>query len=99
MNSTAFNSVGWTYGDTSWAEQQIFNGYNGHGGVGCYSWGPTSDTYVFFINLQNEVNILWKELNTTLKGNATHPIDVWTTVGKYYVSEISSNGKHFQGKG
>lgn len=78
MNGTAFNSVGWTYGDESWAEQQVFNGYNGHAGVGCYSWGPTSDTYVFFVNMDNKVNILWKELNTTLAGNKTHPINEWT---------------------
>ncbi|CAD6573250.1 MAG: hypothetical protein ASARMPREDX12_005920 [Alectoria sarmentosa] len=77
-NATTFNSVGWTYGDDTWTEQQTFNGYNGHAGVGCYSWGPGSDTYVFFINLHNEVNILWKELNTTLTGNSTHPVNVWT---------------------
>ena len=77
-NSTSFNSVGWTYGETAWMRQQTFDGYNGHAGVGCYSWGPGSDTYVFFVNLQNEINILWKELNTTLAGNDTHPINVWT---------------------
>lgn len=77
-NSTSFNSVGWTYGDSTWTQQQSFNGYNGHAGVGCYSWGPGSETYVFFINLDDEVNILWKELNTTLVGNTTHPIDTWT---------------------
>lgn len=78
VNSTAFNSVGWTYGDTVWSEQQTFDGYNGHAGVGCYSWGPTSDTYVFFINLANEINILWKDLNTTTVSNSTHPINTWT---------------------
>ena len=77
-NSTSFDAIGWTYGDTTWTKQQTFNGYNGHAGVGCYSWGPGSETYVFFVNLKNEVNILWKELNTTLVGNATHPIDTWT---------------------
>ncbi|KAL2038406.1 hypothetical protein N7G274_008745 [Stereocaulon virgatum] len=77
-NSTSFDSVGWTYGDTAWTQQQTFNGYNGHGGVGCYSWGPGSDTYVFFVNPQNEVNILWKDLNTTIPGNSSHPINVWT---------------------
>lgn len=77
-NAATFDSVGWTYGDDLWTEQQTFPGFNGHGGVGCYSWGPGSDTYVFFINLQNEVNILWKDLNTTLVGNSTHPINQWT---------------------
>ena len=78
VNSTAFNAVGWTYGDTVWSEQQTFDGYNGHAGVGCYSWGPGSNTYVFFINLQDEVNILWKDLNTTTADNSTHPINTWT---------------------
>lgn len=78
VNSTAFNSVGWTYGDTVWSEQQTFDGYNGHAGVGCYSWGPTSDTYVFFINLEHEINVLWKDLNTTTASNSTHPINTWT---------------------
>lgn len=77
-NATTFNSVGWTYGDDSWTDQQAFNGYNGHAGVACYSWGPGSDTYVMFVNLQDEVNILWKDLNTTLVGNSSHPINEWT---------------------
>ena len=77
-NATAFDAMGWTYDTESWQPQQTFNGYNGHAGVGCYSWGPTSDTYVFFVNLKNELNILWKELNTTIPGNSTHPINQWT---------------------
>lgn len=77
-NSTSFDSVGWTYGDTSWTQHQTFNGYNGHAGVGCYSWGPGSDTYVFFVDMNDQVNILWKDLNTTVNATAKHPIDTWT---------------------
>lgn len=29
------------------------------------------------VNLQNEVNILWKDINITSKASTTHPIDVW----------------------
>ncbi|KAI4114233.1 MAG: hypothetical protein LQ338_008028, partial [Usnochroma carphineum] len=75
---TSFQSVGWTYGDTAWQLQQTFDGYNGHAGVGCYSWGPGSDTYVFFMDSDNELNILWKDLNTTLKNTTRHPINQWT---------------------
>ena len=78
QNSTSFQSVGWTYGDTTWSEQQAFDGYNGHAGVGCYSWGPGSDTYVFFTNLDNEIEILWKDLNTSSASTASHPINKWT---------------------
>lgn len=75
---TSFQSVGWTYGDTAWQSQQTFDGYNGHAGVGCYSWGPGSATYVFFMDLDDELNILWKDLNTTLKNTTRHPINQWT---------------------
>lgn len=77
-NATSFESVGWTHRDTAWAPQEIFDGYNGHAGVGCYSWGPGSNVYVMFVNLQDEINILWKDLNTTKDGNETHPINTWT---------------------
>lgn len=77
-NDTSFNEVEWTYGSNNWTEQQIFNGFNGHAGVGCFSWGPGSVSYVFMVNLQNQVEIWWKDLNTTLKANATHPINTWT---------------------
>ena len=74
---TAFDSVGWTYGDATWSEQQTFDGYNGHAGVGCYSWGPGSNTYVFFADLNDEINILWKDLNTSLPSTPSHPINQW----------------------
>ena len=76
--ATSFNSLAWVYGDTAWTEQQDFGPYNGHGGVGCYSWGPGSNTYVFFINLQNEVEILWKDLNISHRATEEHPIQAWT---------------------
>ncbi|KAL6714175.1 hypothetical protein ACLMJK_008669 [Lecanora helva] len=75
---TTFESISWTYGQKSWTPEQSFDGYNGHAGVGCYSWGPGSDTYVFFTDLNNNINILWKDLNTTLQNTTTHPINIWT---------------------
>ena len=90
-NSTSFDAVGWTYGDTAWSEQQTFDGYNGHAGVGCYSWGPDSDTYVFFVNTDDEINILWKDLNTTLTGNTTHPVNEWTKSGSSLILKHSYN--------
>ena len=75
---TSFNSLAWTYGDSAWTEQQEFGPYNGHGGVGCYSWGPGSNTYVFFVNLKNEVEILWKDLNASHNATKEHSVQTWT---------------------
>ncbi|KAG8530554.1 uncharacterized protein KY384_005057 [Bacidia gigantensis] len=76
-NATNFDSYGWAYGTNTWEQQQSFSPYNGHAGVGCYSWGPGSDTYVIFTDLDNNMNILWKDLNTTLNSTVTHPINEW----------------------
>ena len=81
-NSTAFGAVGWTAGDMEWTLDRDFDGYNGHAGVGCYTWAPNSTTnYLMLVNLQNEVNILWKDLNATLNSTPTHPIGSWVTSG------------------
>jgi hypothetical protein len=33
---------------------------NSQAGVGCYSWGPGTVTYVFMVDLDNTLNIYWK---------------------------------------
>jgi hypothetical protein len=69
--------VSWTRGTDVWIPQGQFTA-NGHAGVACYTWGPGTVQYKMFINLDNEVNLMWRDLNTTIAGNATHPINTWT---------------------
>ena len=71
-DSTSFGFASWTAGDNTWTQEEIFSDYNGHGGVGCYVPYESNVTYVMFVNLQNETNILWKDLSTT---------DGWTKSG------------------
>lgn len=33
---------------------------NAQAGVGCYSWGPGTVTYVFMVDLDDTLNIYWK---------------------------------------
>lgn len=70
------------YGSDQWVTGAPILGYNGHAGIGCYSWGGGSVTYLMLVNLKNQVEILWKELNTTLKSTTTHPVNTWST-GKF----------------
>lgn len=76
-NSTTFGSVAWELGTSTWTQEEDFNDYNAHAGVACNLYGQGSDIYVMLVNLQNEVNILWKDINITSKASTTHPIDVW----------------------
>lgn len=67
------------YGSNQWVPGAPILGYNGHAGIGCYSWDDGSVTYLMLVNPKSQVEILWKELNTTLKSTTTHPINTWTT--------------------
>ncbi|KAK3700905.1 hypothetical protein LTR37_015708 [Vermiconidia calcicola] len=75
---TRLQSVGWTFGTETWGEKERLDGFNGHAGIGCYSWGPGTVTYLMASDLSNTVNIWWKDLNSTGKENSTHPIETWT---------------------
>lgn len=76
-DSTTLEEVNWTYNTTDWSRQDNFTA-NAHAGIGCYSWGEGSVSYVMMVNLDNQVNLLWKDLNTTIRSTPIHPIDKWT---------------------
>lgn len=77
-DDTTFQQLGWRFGDNVWTFQQSWTDLNGHAGVGCYSWGPGTTTYVMFVDLHNTVGFWWKDTNTTLTSTKSHPINVWT---------------------
>ena len=77
-NPTTFQSSAWNYGSDDWTQQQDFKDYNGHAGVGCYSWGPGSVTYAIFVDLQDNLVILWKDSNASHTATTVHPILTWT---------------------
>jgi hypothetical protein len=69
--------VNWIHGTDFWSHEGSFVA-NGHAGMACYTWGTGTVQYKMFVNLHNEVNLMWKDLNTTIAANATHPINTWT---------------------
>jgi hypothetical protein len=77
-NATAFKQYGWRDGQKDWVYQEDWNDKNAHGGVGCYTWGTGTTTYTMMVNLDNTVEIWWKDTNTSVKGTDKHPINKWT---------------------
>jgi hypothetical protein len=69
--------VHWTNGTNTWIKQGQFTA-NGHAGVGCYTWDTANVQYKMFVNLDNEVNVMWKDIDTDIASTATHPINSWT---------------------
>lgn len=44
-----------------------------------FQWGPGSVSYLFMANLNGGVDILWKDLNTSIKVTSGHPVNTWTS--------------------
>lgn len=76
VNPTTMQEVTWTYNTTDWYPEQNFTA-NGHAGVGCYSWGPGSVTYLMAVNLDDTMVMQWKDLNTSAPSSPNHPLNVW----------------------
>lgn len=77
-DSSTFQQLGWRNGDSNWTYQQEWQDKNGHAGLGCYSWGPGTTTYVMMVNSQNTVEVWWKDTNTNTSSSTNHPINQWT---------------------
>ena len=76
-DDTTFQQLGWRDGEGTWQHQGSFSDMNGHAGVGCYSWGPGTVTYVMFVNSVNTGKVFWRDTNTNLTNSTTHPINEW----------------------
>lgn len=92
-DDNTFLQYGWRYGDKNWTAQGQFDNLNGHAGVGCYSWGPGTVTYVMFVNTDNAAEIYWRDTNTSLTSTASHPINKWTK-GELFSSHIPDAQRH-----
>lgn len=77
-DETTFEQYGWRDGQDIWEHQGNWTDKNGHAGIGCYTWGPGTVTYTMMVNLENTVEIWWKDTNTSMKSTGKHPINEWT---------------------
>jgi len=76
VDPVTMQEVTWAYNTTNWYPEGNFTA-NGHAGIGCYSWGPGSVTYLMMVNLDDTVQMLWKDLNSSVPSSPSHPTNVW----------------------
>jgi len=88
-SDTEFRQWGWRDGDSEWTYQTAWSNYNGHAGVGCYSWGPGTVTYVMLVNLEDTVEFWWKDTNTNLTDTVSHPINQWTNASQIAINNVN----------
>lgn len=86
-NST-FQQYSWYNGQDVWAPVQEWHGFNGHAGVGCYSWGEGTSTYAMLVNQQDNVEFWWRDTNTTRATTQAHPINTWTNASSATIRHV-----------
>ncbi|KAG9752665.1 hypothetical protein KCU73_g6051, partial [Aureobasidium melanogenum] len=80
VDNHTIQQLGWRDGDQDWTFQKNWTGVNPHAGVGCYSWGPGTTTYVMMVNQNDTLQIWAKNTNTSNSVNSTYPINEWVDV-------------------
>ena len=77
IDDSTFQQYSWFAGRDTWIPIQRWQGFNGHAGVGCYSWGGGTTTYAMLANKKNDLEIWWKDTNVTAPSRDVHPINSW----------------------
>ncbi|KAF2671173.1 hypothetical protein BT63DRAFT_423401 [Microthyrium microscopicum] len=88
--------VDWVASTGNWNKTGSISA-NGHIGIGSYTWDSThSLIYLMVGNHNNELNILWKDMNSSVTATPTHPVKTWTNSsvvipGLYSSSSVAWN--------
>ena len=71
----------YNFGSQSWTSHFTFPSATGNAGIACSASG-TSISYVFLSNIDNELELWWKDSNVTtanIAANTTaHPLGIWS---------------------
>jgi hypothetical protein len=93
VDDSTFEQYTWYNGQDTWAFVQKWQGFNGHAGVGCYSWGEGTTTYAMLANKNNDVEFWWKDTNTTTASaeSAIRGINPITSLGftTYFYAQMA----------
>lgn len=89
-SENTFEQYSWINGQEKWTKLSPWQGKNGHAGVGCYSWDEWStSTYTMMVNQHNDLEIWWRDTNTTGKSSDEHPLNSWTNSTSAAINGVS----------
>jgi len=54
-----FQEISWRPSTNTWTLEQNWSGMNGHASPACFSWGDENETYVIFVDLDDQAVIYW----------------------------------------
>ena len=64
----------WDQDSNKWSTGYIFPNSNANAGAACW---PGGLSYLYMQNTQKELQMLWKDYNTSATNSTTHPLGVW----------------------
>jgi len=77
-DAQTISQVDWTSnGNDAWNQAPSFTA-DGNAAVNCLDWHTTSVHYYSYFDLDNNLKVRWKDLNTAKASSATHPVNQWT---------------------
>ncbi|KAJ9616634.1 hypothetical protein H2200_000353 [Cladophialophora chaetospira] len=78
QDATTFQQLRYTGDTQDWVPEQTLPNLNGHASPACYNRDEGTVDYMMVVNLQNEINVYWRDTNTSLTNTTSHPINRWT---------------------
>jgi hypothetical protein len=76
--NTSFQRYSYIVGQDQWQYDTRFPNQNGQAGVGCQTWESGTVYYISMVDLDDNINIWWKDSNSSNPSTPNHPINQWT---------------------
>lgn len=77
VDNVTFQQYLYVDSEGQWTERMSWNNYNGHSGLGCYTWAKGNTSYVMLENLDNSIEVWWMDTTPDIPSLPNHPINVW----------------------
>jgi hypothetical protein len=90
IDGSTFEQYAWYSGQEQdiWVPIRKWPAFNGHAGVGCYSWGTGTTSYAMLNNQNNDVEFWWKDTDENATSTETHPINSWQNASMGAIKDV-----------
>lgn len=76
VSNTTIQELSWSFGTSEWLLGYSFPRVNGEGGISC-AGGGSGISYLYLLNTQNQLELWWRDFDTSKPYNPTYAPDIW----------------------
>ena len=77
-DATTFKLLSYTGLTQQYNTEQTLSKLNGRAKPACYNWAPGTVDYMMFVDLQNSVEVYWRDSGSGQSNSTDHPYNKWT---------------------